>query len=124
MATQTALPLVVRLTTRHWRAALPTESKSPTWSRGPTTIGTAGGIASQESKATSLPIFHVNETSRYSKFGKMMDLGLRLDYYMLLHRWMWIDCILLIASALSTTGSLTSRRRARLSLRLRLQGGQ
>ena len=42
------------------------------------------------------------------KFGKMMvhemlentlDLGLRLDYYMLLHRWMWIDCILLIASA-------------------------
>lgn len=48
------------------------------------------------SRATSLPIFHVNETSRYSK---MMDLGLRLDYYMLLHRWMWIDCILLIASA-------------------------
>jgi hypothetical protein len=44
MATQTALPLVVRLTTRHWRAALPTESKSPTWSRGPTTIGTAGGM--------------------------------------------------------------------------------
>ena len=28
-----------------------------------------------------------------------LDLGLRLDYYMLLHRWMWIDCILLIASA-------------------------